>query len=63
MRAAAISPGEEHVEVVLQADGDGTVVTLTHRDLPTEDHRRSHREGWGEFLGILGEVAGSTSRA
>jgi uncharacterized protein YndB with AHSA1/START domain len=56
-------PGRSTVEVVLQADGDGTVVTLTHRDLPTEDHRRSHREGWGEFLGILGEVAGSTPRA
>ena len=43
-----------------QADGDETVVTLTHRDLPTEDYRRSHQEGWGEFLGLLAEVAGST---
>ena len=55
-------PGSSTVEVVLQADGkDGevTVVTLTHRGLPTEDHRRSHQAGWGEFLGILGDVAGS----
>ena len=36
-----------------QPDGDDTVVTLTHRDLPTEEYRRSHQGGWTEFLGIL----------
>ncbi len=53
-------PGSSTVEVLLAADGDETVVTLTHRDLPTEDYRRSHQQGWDEFLGLLGEVAGST---
>ncbi|MFZ0249059.1 MAG: SRPBCC family protein [Acidimicrobiales bacterium] len=52
-------PGSSTVEVVFQPDGDDTIVSLTHRDLPTEDHRSSHRRGWGEFLGLLGEVAGS----
>jgi uncharacterized protein YndB with AHSA1/START domain len=55
-------PGSSTVEVVLQAEGAGgneTVVTLTHRDLPTEELRRSHRAGWSELLGILGGVAGS----
>ena len=56
-------PGSSTVEVVLRADGDETVVTLTHRDLPTEDHRRSHREGWREFLGLLAEEAGAPSVA
>ena len=56
---ADFPPGSSTVEVVLQSDGDDTVVTLTHRDLPTEDHRRSHQGGWGEFLGILGEVVSS----
>jgi uncharacterized protein YndB with AHSA1/START domain len=51
-------PGSSTVEVVLAADGDETVVTLTHRDLPTEDYRRSHQGGWGEFLGVLAAVAG-----
>ena len=37
--------------MVCEADGDETVVTLTHRDLPTEDFRRSHQAGWSEFLG------------
>lgn len=50
-------PGSSTVEVVLRPDGDGTVVTLTHSGLPTEAHRRSHRAGWTEFLGILGQVA------
>src|SRR5271154_2647852 len=42
-------PGSSTVEVVFQAEGaegDETVVTLTHRDLPTEDQRRSHQAGW-----------------
>jgi uncharacterized protein YndB with AHSA1/START domain len=56
-------PGSSTVEVVLRADGDETVVTLTHRDLPTEDHRRSHREGWEEFLGLLAAEAGAPSVA
>ena len=34
-------------------EGEETVVTLTHRGLPTEDDRRSHEAGWTEFLGIL----------
>jgi uncharacterized protein YndB with AHSA1/START domain len=54
-------PGSSTVEVVLVADGDETIVTLTHRDLPTEDDRRSHQEGWDEFLGVLAEATGSAS--
>jgi uncharacterized protein YndB with AHSA1/START domain len=56
-------PGSSTVEVVLAAEGDETVVTLTHSDLPGEDYHRSHREGWGEFLGLLAEAAGSSSSA
>ena len=56
-----LPPGSSTVEVVLQPAGDETVVTLTHRDLPTEDYRRSHEEGWSEFLGVLAEVASAGS--
>jgi uncharacterized protein YndB with AHSA1/START domain len=52
-------PGCSIVEVVLQPDGEETIVTLTHRDLPTDDDRRSHQAGWTEFLGILENMAGS----
>jgi uncharacterized protein YndB with AHSA1/START domain len=58
-----LPPGSSTVEVVLLPDGDDTVVTLTHRDLPTEEYRRSHQSGWAEFLGILGEVASSAAPA
>jgi uncharacterized protein YndB with AHSA1/START domain len=50
-----LPPGASTVEVVLVAEGDETVVTLTHRDLP-EEFRRPHRSGWREFLGRLGPV-------
>jgi uncharacterized protein YndB with AHSA1/START domain len=56
-------PGCSTVEVDLQADGDDTVVTLTHRDLPDEDHRRSHERGWAELLGILAGVAAGPASA
>jgi uncharacterized protein YndB with AHSA1/START domain len=60
---ADFPPGCSTVEVVLRADGDETVVTLTHRDLPTEDSRRSHQQGWGEFLGLLAKEVGAPSVA
>jgi uncharacterized protein YndB with AHSA1/START domain len=50
-------PGSSTVEVVLRAEGQDTIVTLTHRDLPTKDYRTSHQAGWTEFLGLLAEVA------
>jgi len=56
-----LPPGSSTVEVVLQPDGGETVVTLTHRDLPTEDYRRSHEAGWTEFLGVLAHVAAADS--
>lgn len=53
---AGMPPGSTRVEVVLAADGNDTVVTLTHHDLP-EGFRQSHQEGWAEFLGLLSESA------
>jgi len=47
-----MAPGSSTVEVVLVADGDDTVVNLTHRDLP-EDREPSHLEGWERCLGVL----------
>jgi uncharacterized protein YndB with AHSA1/START domain len=54
-------PGSSTVEVVLRAEGDDTVVTLTHRELPSDEYRRSHREGWAEFMAILVGVVGQSS--
>jgi uncharacterized protein YndB with AHSA1/START domain len=40
-----IPPGSSTVEITLVPDGDGTIVRLKHRDLPTEA-RASHADGW-----------------
>ena len=58
---AGFPPGSSTTEVMLRAEEDDTVVTLTHRDLPSEEYRRSHREGWAEFLAVLVGVAGPSS--
>jgi uncharacterized protein YndB with AHSA1/START domain len=52
---ATLPPGSSTVEVMLVADGDDTIVQLTHRDLAA-DREPSHREGWERCLGEL--VAG-----
>jgi len=44
--------GSTTVEVILAADGDGTIVSLTHHDLAPE-HRPGHKKGWDTFLGAL----------
>ena len=49
---ARMPPGSSTVEVVLVADGDDTIVNLTHRDLP-EDREPSHLEGWERCLAEL----------
>jgi uncharacterized protein YndB with AHSA1/START domain len=55
---AALPPGTSTVEILLKADGDETIVELTHRDLPSE-MRPSHREGWEEGLEALRQAATS----
>jgi uncharacterized protein YndB with AHSA1/START domain len=52
--------GSSTVEVVLAAEGDDTVVTLTHRDLPA-GKRPSHQEGWERHLAGLVSAAGTAA--
>jgi uncharacterized protein YndB with AHSA1/START domain len=42
-------PGTTTVEFDLVADGDGTLIRLTHRGLPIED-LPLHRTGWNMFV-------------
>jgi uncharacterized protein YndB with AHSA1/START domain len=48
-----VPPGSSTVEVDLEPDGDGTLLRLTHRDLPTAGEREQHSMGWDHFLGRL----------
>lgn len=51
-----VPPGSSTVEIALIPDGDGTIVRLTHKDLPAEA-RDSHREGWEHYLERLAQAA------
>ena len=52
-----IPPGSTVVSIDLIEDGAGTLLVLTHRELP-EDEVAPHRAGWEMHLPRLAEVAG-----
>jgi uncharacterized protein YndB with AHSA1/START domain len=49
-------PGASRVEITLEPDGDGTVLTLRHVGL-VPDAIQGHAEGWDYFLPRLDEAA------
>jgi uncharacterized protein YndB with AHSA1/START domain len=51
-----LPPGASTVEVRLTAQGDGTLVELEHRDLPS-DERPGHDSGWNHYLARLAITA------
>ncbi len=51
-----VPPGSSTVEITLTPDGEETVVTLVHRDLP-EGAGRAHAEGWDHYLPRLAIAA------
>jgi uncharacterized protein YndB with AHSA1/START domain len=53
------SSGRTLVTVELQERGDETEVVLTHEDLPSEQSRRDHAQGWEECLDLVGAIAAS----
>jgi uncharacterized protein YndB with AHSA1/START domain len=50
-------PGSSRVEVLLLADGDGTLVRLTHHDLPSAESAEKHGHGWRHYLDRLTSAA------
>ena len=55
-----IPPGSSTVEVTFQPDGDGTLVRLRHYNLPTDEDRGRHAEGWDHYLPRLQAAATGT---
>jgi uncharacterized protein YndB with AHSA1/START domain len=51
-----VERGTSRVEVTLERDGDGTVLTLSHHGLP-DRARDIHAAGWTHFLARLSAVA------
>lgn len=52
-----LAPGSSVVEVDLTAEGEGTRVSLIHRELPDDDSLALHADGWTRYLARLGRVA------
>ncbi len=52
-----IPPGSTTVVVTLEADGEGTLLSLRHTGLPDGDASAMHDEGWRYFTGRLVLVA------
>jgi uncharacterized protein YndB with AHSA1/START domain len=51
-----VPPGSTVVEIELEPDEDGTLLRLTHRDLPPEAIE-IHRGGWQHYTGRLAVLA------
>jgi uncharacterized protein YndB with AHSA1/START domain len=56
-QAMKLPPGSTVVEVELEAEGDGTLLTLVHRGLPDDDSLALHADGWSRYLPRLDRVA------
>jgi uncharacterized protein YndB with AHSA1/START domain len=55
--------GEEStVTVTFKKQGDQTLMTLVHSDLPDHEYARGHEGGWTYFLGVFFEQFGKGSR-
>jgi uncharacterized protein YndB with AHSA1/START domain len=53
---STLPEGSSTVEIYLTADGEETIVDLTHRDLPASE-RAGHKEGWDRCLAQLSDAA------
>ncbi len=53
---------ESKVTVTFKKQGDETLMTLVHSDLPDCEPAKGHEKGWNYFLGIFGEQFGNGSR-
>jgi uncharacterized protein YndB with AHSA1/START domain len=52
---------ESTVTVTFKKQGEGTLMSLLHSDLPDTDEARGHERGWSYFLGIFRDQFGSGS--
>jgi uncharacterized protein YndB with AHSA1/START domain len=53
---------ESKVTLTFNKQGENTLMTLVHSDLPDHELARGHEKGWNYFLGIFCEQFGNGSR-
>jgi len=49
-------PGTSRVEVLLEPDGEGTLLRLIHHELPSVESAEKHGHGWRHYLDRLATV-------
>ena len=53
---------ESTVTLIFKKQGDGTLMTLIHSNLPDYEPAKGHEKGWGYFMDIFCEQFGNNSR-
>ena len=56
----SLPPGSSTVEFTLEADGNGTVLSLRHTGLPDGEAAAMHEQGWRHFTARLVSTARSS---
>jgi uncharacterized protein YndB with AHSA1/START domain len=56
--SSSVPPGSTTVEYELLPNGEGTLLRLTHRDLPGARAAGRHAHGWEHYLDRLATLAG-----
>lgn len=58
-QAAEMPRGSTLVTISVAPSPRGSLVTLRHAGLPSEESQRDHEGGWSDYLAALARVAGS----
>lgn len=56
-KSKLVPPGSSTVEFKLEAQDNGTLLVLTHYDLPTAEEIASHQQGWAHYMVRLQTLA------
>jgi uncharacterized protein YndB with AHSA1/START domain len=52
-----VEPGSSRVEILLEAEGEGTRLRLIHSELPSAESAERHRHGWDHYAERLSIAA------
>ena len=53
---------ESKVTVTFKKQGENTLMTLVHSNIPDSEGGKSHEQGWNYFLGVFLEQFGNAAR-
>jgi len=56
--SSVVTPGSTTIEIVLEPQGDGTLLHFEHSGLLSKDSAESHAHGWDHYLARLAVAGG-----